>query len=435
MPFNMFPYSNLHNLNLDWILNVVKTKAAAIEAAAATVETYAARLQAVENSRVSYAEQQQLTSEQQQTARSNIGAAPSIGTVRYNVPQTLDDAYKQQARENIGAAAASDIPTGFVSYAEAQALTPTQTAQARSNISAAAASSLTAAEYRVSALEASRVSYTAAQSLTDEQKAQARTNIGAAASSSIPDVSDVLRYSSQSLTGAQKAQARDNIMAASDADVSDLKMIATYEIQITETATDVFVISNGATLDGAGYIYTHGGVVIVSIDTLLYGYLRGAASFSSDDYGNLKAVIADVKRPGVAPSIGFDINISRVSDTDILTVTPFWFMLVPECGILDNGKILTVGATGAPTWEDRGALVLQFATTNPYTVTTPFSTIIAAINAGKSVLFKHDNFTLPLYALYVDPRDESYNSIAFGSATNDPAKVMYTNNTWYFNKS
>lgn len=55
MPFNMYPFSNLHNLNMDWILQKIKdalhlTQEAqeAAEEAAATVETYGTRLDAAE---------------------------------------------------------------------------------------------------------------------------------------------------------------------------------------------------------------------------------------------------------------------------------------------------------------------------------------------------------------------------------------------------
>lgn len=55
MPFNMFPFSNLHNLNMDWVLKKVKealhlTQEAqeAAEEAAATVETYGTRLETAE---------------------------------------------------------------------------------------------------------------------------------------------------------------------------------------------------------------------------------------------------------------------------------------------------------------------------------------------------------------------------------------------------
>lgn len=138
MAFNMFPFTNLHNLNTDWILKTIKELKTATEQAAATVAGYAARLTSLENSTVKYTTEQRMTPEQQATARGNISAAPRVGVVYYNTAQSLSNDYKAQARENIGAAAAGDVPTieGVVRYDESQSLTNPQKAQARNNIGA-----------------------------------------------------------------------------------------------------------------------------------------------------------------------------------------------------------------------------------------------------------------------------------------------------------
>lgn len=224
MPFNMFPYSNLHNLNLDWILNTVKTMAAAVEAAANTVETYAARLAQVEtnvqaitpaaNGAVRHDVSQSLDAanrrrasvnihavsydavllspDEQAQARSNIGAAassaiPDVSDVVRTTAQTLTDGQKSQARTNIGALGSGDIPApeGAVLYTE-QSLTEIQRAQARTNIDAVSSSQYNTLNGRVQSLEGSAVKYTS-QSLTNEQKAQARQNIGAISESALPD--------------------------------------------------------------------------------------------------------------------------------------------------------------------------------------------------------------------------------------------------------
>lgn len=142
MPFNMFPYTNLHNLNLDWILKAIKSAIETVQSFASRMTQAESDIQDLETSRVSYTEnqtltttqkararnnigaasatdlefglvrydtQQELTGEQQTTARGNIGAAPSIGTVRYNEAQELSAAYQTRARQNIGAASAADL--------------------------------------------------------------------------------------------------------------------------------------------------------------------------------------------------------------------------------------------------------------------------------------------------------------------------------------
>ena len=246
MPFNMFPYSNFHKLNADWILKTIKQAADAVAEAASTVSGYLARLvdvedkvQSLENSRVSYASEQHLTDVQKQRARGNIGAAPSRGVVYYNEEQLLSDEYKAtardnigalsesdvedviryseqdlsaeqkaQARTNIGAVSSSDIPTGVVRYDAQQQLSDAQKQTARTNISAASAADAL-----------NTVKYTA-QELTNSQKLQARDNIGAAAAS---DLGDVLRYSVQSLDLSDQAQARDNISAIGQSDLQEAK--------------------------------------------------------------------------------------------------------------------------------------------------------------------------------------------------------------------
>ena len=183
MAFNMFPFTNLHNLNTDWILKTIKDLKAATELAASTVAGYAARLTGLEDSvvkftpqslttgqktqarsnigavseadvtgTVKYNTEQQLTSGQQATARGNISAAPMIGVVYYNEAQELGDSYKAQARENIGAAAAGDVPTieGVVRYDESQSLTNGQKTQARNNIGAMPADTVLPLEVKIS---------------------------------------------------------------------------------------------------------------------------------------------------------------------------------------------------------------------------------------------------------------------------------------------
>ena len=275
MPFNMFPYSNFHQLNADWILKTIKQAAVAVAEAASTVSGYLARLvdvedkvQSLENSRVSYASEQRLTDVQKKRARGNIGAAPSRGVVYYNEEQLLSDEYKAtardnigalseadvedviryseqdlsaeqkaQARTNIGAVSSGDIPTGVVRYDAQQQLTDEQKQRARSNISAA------------SVADAQNVVKYTAQELSNSQKLQARDNIGAAAAS---DLGDVLRYSVQSISSSDKAQARDNIGAIGESELQEAKPLIvtlTYgnsDYAIDQLLSDIYdAVENG----------------------------------------------------------------------------------------------------------------------------------------------------------------------------------------------
>lgn len=379
MAFNMFPFTNLHNLNTDWILKTIKELKTAAEQAASTVAGYAARLTGLEDSvvkftpqsltagqktqarsnigavseadaagSVKYNAQQQLTTEQQATARGNIGAAPAVGVVYYNTAQSLSDAYKTLARNNIGAAAAGDVPTieGVVRYDESQSLTDGQKTQARSNIGAAAASAIP---------DVTDVIRYSTQSLTDGQKTQARANIGAAASSAIPDVSDVIRYSSQSLTTPQKQQARDNIGAMSSEVNLPLEVKISYEnsaYTMDQDMDDILL-----------YIESGVPVVITCVDVSSW------PSFSS--FTNLRNVsISQLHVIRSGSSNDFDIvgdallsfdettrelqilhlNLSILSGITSIYPTLWGMIGAPLATTMDAGKWLKVNANGYPVW-------------------------------------------------------------------------------------
>lgn len=322
MAFNMFPYTNFHELNADWILQKMKESLAALEAALAGVSSYESRLQqaeqdidALEGSRVSYTTEQQLTDEQQVTARGNIGAAPSIGVVYYKEAQALSEDYKAQARQNIGAAAAGDIPvvTGVVHYDEAQ-------------------------------------------SLTDEQKLQARSNIGAAASSAIPDVSDVLRYSSQSLNTAQKLQARNNIDAA-NADREPLPVFLTYEngaytidcepdqiLDAIQSAVPVVLLCKEM---GS---YPNAPAEIPDLRDGLITEFQISRQGTSSDYSIMGWTVLSYNQVA-KQMIVFRVDISLVSGV-VYILTRFddlWGIPAPD--VSDAGKFLTINLQGDAAWS------------------------------------------------------------------------------------
>ena len=321
MAFNMFPWSNLHNLNTDWILKTIKELKTAAEQAASTVAGYASRLlqaeqdiDALEGSRVSYAAEQHLTSGQQSTARGNIGAAPAVGVVMYNEAQALSSAYKAQARENIGAAAAGDIPgvTGVVHYDEAQ-------------------------------------------SLTDGQKIQARANIGAAAASVIPDISDVLRYSSQSLTDEQKTQARSNIGAMSsegnlplevkiryssggysmDQDMDDILLYIESSVPVVITCVDV------STWPGFSSFTNLRDVSISQLHVI-----RSGSSNDFDIVGDALLSFDDTTRELQI----LHLNLSILSGFTSIYPTLWGMLGAPLATEQDVGKWLKVDAYGYPVW-------------------------------------------------------------------------------------
>ena len=347
MAFNMFPFTNLHNLNTDWILKTIKELKTATEQAAATVAGYAARLTGLEDSvvkftpqslnasqkqtarsnigaiseadvtgTVKYNTEQQLTLEQQATARGNISAAPSVGVVYYNTEQSLSDTYKTQARNNIGAAAAGDVPTidGVVRYDESQ-------------------------------------------SLTDGQKTQARSNIGAAAASSIPDVSDVLRYSSQSLTNPQKAQARNNIGAMpADTDLP-LEVKISYENSAYTMDQDMDDILH-ALDSGLPVVITCEEVSswpsftsFTNLRNVSISQLHVIRSGSSNDFDIVGDALLSFDET-TRELLILHLNLSILSGFTSIYPTVWGMIGAPLATAMDAGKWLKVDANGYPVWAN-----------------------------------------------------------------------------------
>ena len=352
MAFNLFPFTNLHNLNTDWILKTLQEAKTAVEESLAAVQT------ALTNA-VLY------TSQSKDTSSRRV-ACTNIHAVSYD-STTISNEDKAQARTNIGAAAAADVTSlgsavddlttamqTTVRFTE-QSLSDISKAQARTNIGAISAADIPAA--------ANAVLYTE-QSLTSGQQSQARTNIGAAASSAIPDVTDVLRYSSQSLTSGQKSQARTNIGAAAAADVSDLQLTEVYNLTIEETAADTFSITGG-NLPDAQAAQSHGAPVIINLITINDGLLRGLADFTADENGDIKATLVNMYGPGLASSSGYRISITSSGGSDVLTCTHFTYRDVPACGQPDSGKILKVGSNGSPAWTPSPNVITDSSSTTP----------------------------------------------------------------------
>ena len=286
--FPLFPYSNFHRLNADWILKKVQELATAVEQMADEVSSWASRITQAETDAAHAVKftNQQLTQNQQDIARSNIGAAPRIGVVYYNEAMALSDNYKTQARTNIGAAASTDVPVSAVLYTE-QSLTAAQQAQARANIGAGTGGGSDNA-----------VLYTE-QSLTSAQQTQARANIGAADAQLEQTVSDldtsvynlsytvgheVVHTTAQTIPAAQQTQARANIGAAASADVPAI-------LNIVHNATDnpdaLNLMSQGKALV---YAQTSAGTNMHLLDTVNVSGSTGTAQYVTAITGGNKLV-------------------------------------------------------------------------------------------------------------------------------------------------
>lgn len=214
--FEHFPWTNYHQLNLDWIIRTIKNLADKTEK---TVSV----------------EPQALTPSEKEQARQNIGAGTGEGVVRFDIPQNLTPDEKYQAVSNIGAlpvnSVESEIARRAVMFDQEQTLTETQKAQARDNIGISQSG------------QTGSVLYNEPQSLTMEEKNQARTNIGAIDLAGVAqnvEGNAVLYSKAQSISTAQKAQARNNIAVYSNTETdSAIASAMSTAVKVTaQTFTD-----------------------------------------------------------------------------------------------------------------------------------------------------------------------------------------------------
>lgn len=360
MPFNMFPFSNLHGLNADWLLRTVKQAAEDAAEAAQSAESIAAGVEGQLAKTVKVTAQTWTTAQKAQ-ARANIGAAaatdiPDVSDVLRYTAQDLTSAQKAQARENIGAVAGTGLAlanAGAVVYNAEQELTTAQKSRVRDNIGAAPADSY--------------VKYDT-QSLTDSEKAQARENIGAVGQADIPTIQGVVRFDQrQNLTGLQKLQARTNIGAAVHPyifSVSPDELGTGWEVYGTLTeaaeaisaATDqVFIMFNG-----------YGAVDLIPARLNYTGASLTSVSGETRDHYAVDSSI---------PNIFHSIVITESEGVASVTVTEIRQRQVPQPAPLghDEGKCLVAGHNTC-SWEQITPVVSTVSGTAP-TITPADNTI------------------------------------------------------------
>lgn len=362
MSFNQFPYSNLHNLNLDWILATLKAMVATVEQAQGTISGYESRLEAAETAisqigppalgAVRHDVSQALDAENRRRAVGNIHAvshdaqlldAAQRAQVRSNIQavsyeeQELTSYQQAQARENIGAISSGDIPPAqdAVLYTEQQ-LTSAQQEQARENIGAASQTDMSAAQAGLQ-----RSIRWDVQQLTDAQKQQARANIGAVSSGDIPPAQDAVLYTAQQLTAAQQRQARQNIGAA-----------GVYTLIVAENELQTGYEVSGSVAEAAAAL---------DVDKLILVQFQGPVTidvlprlqYTGNQLTGLQAEIvisADASSP--MPNMIYRITITDSNGQGQATVEEIEQRQVPVPDlILDQGKVLTVGSNGRAVWN------------------------------------------------------------------------------------
>ena len=344
MAFNMFPFTNLHNLNTDWILNTIKNLKSQVESALEQVSGALADA-------VLYTSQSHNETDRKQ-------ACTNIHAVSYdNAPLSSENA--AQARTNIGAVSSSAIPdvSDVIRYS-AQSPTSDQKTVARNNIGAASKTGLDNLELTVAAQSQTLndcVRFTAQTGKTDEQKAQARNNIGAISAADIPPAASAVLYTRQSLNDIQKGIARDNI----EAEKYQLK------IEIDNSVENVYT----ATVDYdnmLGIITSENNVVWVTMvpygETLTY---KGIALEASDGNGMEADLFNTIVGPGQASAtIWYHVYWREVSDVPTLSVVKMEGRVVPGSNISDTGKFLTINNLGVPQWRSSPAVISDSQSTS-----------------------------------------------------------------------
>ena len=446
MAFNMFPFTNLHNLNTDWILKTIKELKAAAETAASQVQealanavlytsqskdTSSRRVACTNIHAVSY-DSTPLQSAEAAQARSNIGAAaasaiPDVSDVLRYSAQSLTDEQKLQARTNQGTASSEALvgvagrvnilENSSVSYAAQQQLTATQQTTARGNIGAAPSVGV--------------VMYNTAQTLDDTYKAQARQNIGAIAASDVPAVTGAVVYNeAQSLTDAQKLQARNNINAAVSGsylryDAQSLtaaqKQQARSNIGVSGAEDQPLIVTVLPNELGTGYECdttvadiieaTEYGRLIIVLFTPTGSNTEYQCLAYIDQVSSPNTVVAYAINPAGPGSVTdfnwYLIYLGAGSGSDTLTVTQLSGRMVPIPQAGDTGKLLGVANNGRPAWQQ----IL------PETVTDLSSTSITLANAANNTVYSYGELTALTISAIANPGEFSITFTSGSTAT------------------
>ena len=220
MAFNMFPYSNLHRMNTDWVIEQIRNAAQAVQDAKEEVDAAVAVMEG-------YDEHLSILD---QGVASNAG---QIQTVASNLSTLAGTVATQGDRINSINTGLTDLAGHAVQTYE-QEFSDTEKTQARTNIGAVALSAYNTNNNRVNAiLEYQGNQISALENSDNTQNGQI--------SALQADTASVVKYTSQTLTNAQKLQARQNIGAAASGDTPG---------QGSLVANIIYVDPTGYVLDG-----------------------------------------------------------------------------------------------------------------------------------------------------------------------------------------
>lgn len=446
MAFNMFPWTNLHNLNADWLLKTVKQAADHVDQIASGIEDWASRLTQVETAvddRVAYSAQSKNAAQKVQ-ARSNIGAASAleVSTISDNLDTCISDlaTVTQTASDNAAdisvlqmdssllATRITTLENSAVKTTE-QTLTETQKNQARTNIDCPSSGALNTAVGRISSLESSCVKITE-QTLTDPQKVQARSNIGAISSADVPAITGAVVYNeAQTLTDAQMLQARENINAAVSGsylryDTQQLtaaqKQQARSNIGVSGAEDQPLIVTVRPNEQNTGYesdtqvsditeAAEFGRLVIILFTPIgsstLYQCVADLDATSSPN--TVTAYAVNLNDAGSSTETNWFRIYMAAGSPDTLTVTQQSgrFVPIPQAG--DTGKLLGVAMNGRPAWQQ----IL------PTTVTDLSSTSITLASAADNTEYNYGTLSTLTITAITNPGEFSITFTSGATAT------------------
>lgn len=307
MSFNLFPYTDLHKLNLNWIIKIVKVcsdvvsqandniqtalhnAAEALQAsqAAANLATNASYKVNLMEPKVEALEQDQI----QMAADMERMAGRVAATVLFD-PQELTANQQTQARSNIGAGSAQDVEDNATDIQQLQTSAVSTTAR------------LNALEAE---LPATYVSSQVVQSFTSAEQARARSNIGAISADEVPAPEGAVLYNAaQQLSYLQRTQARDNIKAAA---------METLEIRIHYPAD----ISGNNSTD-----FTHPTAQDIEAALSTYGHVAIKLYIEGDGQGVIDTIVH------AYPAVAMDQAMQGVVTLTFMVATNYAFMVISD---------------------------------------------------------------------------------------------------------
>lgn len=363
MAFNMFPYSNLHRLNTDWVLEQIRSAAQAVQDAKEEVDAAVAVMEG-------YDEHLSILD---QGVASNAG---QIQTVASNLSTLAGTVATQGDRINSINTGLTDLAGHAVqTYDQTETFTDAEKAQARANIGAVALSAYNSNNNRVNAILEYQGNQISALEVSDTTQASQISALQA-------DTASVVKYTTQTLTNAQKLQARQNIGAAASGDTPGQGSLVANIIYNSQTGYSLDGMTIAEIISALNDEFSPVTIVAVldgSSDVLAFTNLRSKEFTSGGNTYNLITgyaisddLIYKLTISSQTEAVIFESQPLRLPVKEVVRGTTVTIAATRDhyysCGTLDSLTVTVSGTSGA--WS------LSFTSGATPTVTSIPSTIL-----------------------------------------------------------